>query len=79
MIFDMWYLHKVPEGMELPPPAENLVVPPSECGEVMAQDFRNITIQQHGLHSSGLKGLRVSAMETRITHMHDVVERYLNS
>jgi phenylpropionate dioxygenase-like ring-hydroxylating dioxygenase large terminal subunit len=80
MIFDLWYLHRVPEGMELPPPDPNVEVPEGDsCGGVMDQDFRNITVQQRGLHSSGLKGLRMSSMETRITHMHDVLERYLTS
>jgi len=53
-------------------------VPTGEsCGAVMDQDFRNIVVQQKGLHSSGLKGLRLSTMETRISHMNAVLDRYL--
>jgi nitrite reductase/ring-hydroxylating ferredoxin subunit len=78
MIFDMWYLHRVPDGVELPPPDPNVHVPTGEsCGAVMDQDFRNIVVQQKGLHSSGLKGLRLSTMETRISHMNAVLDRYL--
>jgi phenylpropionate dioxygenase-like ring-hydroxylating dioxygenase large terminal subunit len=78
MIFDMWYLHKVPDGSELPPPAENVDVPQGEsCGAVMDQDFNNIAIQQRGLHSAGFKGFRLSAMEARIVHMNETLDRYL--
>ena len=80
MIFDMWYLHKVPDTLELPPAAENVHVEQGgSCGAVMDQDFTNIVIQQQGLHSSGFSGFRISAMETRITHMHDTLDRYLES
>ncbi|HEY1970051.1 MAG TPA: aromatic ring-hydroxylating dioxygenase subunit alpha [Pseudonocardia sp.] len=80
MIFDMWYLHRVPDGMELPPAAENIHVEQGgSCGAVMDQDFANIVIQQQGLHSSGFPGFRMSAMETRITHMHETLDRYLES
>jgi phenylpropionate dioxygenase-like ring-hydroxylating dioxygenase large terminal subunit len=80
MIFDMWYFHKVPDGMETPPPAEHIHVPNGEtCGAVMDQDFRQVEVQQRGFHSAGFKGLRLSTMETRISHMHDVLDRYINS
>jgi hypothetical protein len=80
MIFDMWFLHKVPEGMEKPPAAENVHVETGgSCGAVMDQDFNNIVIQQQGLHSSGFQGFRISAMETRITHFHGVLDRYLEA
>jgi len=77
-IFDMWYLHRVPEGAELPAPAAHEVVPEGEsCGAVMDQDFANLPVQQHGMHSPGFKGLRLSSYESRIGHMHDVLDRYL--
>lgn len=79
MIFDMWYFHKVPEGMETPPPAEHIHVPNGEtCGAVMDQDFRQVEVQQRGFHSAGFKGLRLSSMETRISHMHEVLDRYID-
>jgi phenylpropionate dioxygenase-like ring-hydroxylating dioxygenase large terminal subunit len=80
MIFDMWYLHKVPESMDMPPSAANIDVEQGgSCGAVMDQDFANIVIQQQGLHSSGFQGFRISAMETRISHMNDTLDRYLES
>ncbi len=80
MIFDMWYFHKLPEGMEKPPPAEHLHVPNGEtCGAVMDQDFRQVEVQQRGFHNSGFEGLRLSTMETRIQHQHDVIDEYLDA
>lgn len=78
MIFDMWYLHKVPEGAELPPHAPNVHVEPGGSrGAVMDQDFDNIVVQQQGLHSAGFRGFRLSAMEARIVHMNETLDRYL--
>jgi phenylpropionate dioxygenase-like ring-hydroxylating dioxygenase large terminal subunit len=80
MIFDMWFLHKIPDGMAKPPAAENIHVETGgSCGAVMDQDFNNIVVQQKGLHSSGFQGFRLSAMETRISHFHDVLDRYLEA
>jgi nitrite reductase/ring-hydroxylating ferredoxin subunit len=76
--FDMWYLHRVPDNMPLPPPVAHEFVPEGEsCGAVMDQDFRNLPIQQLGMHSQGFEGMRISTHETRIAHMHDVLDRYL--
>jgi hypothetical protein len=76
----MWYFHKVPEGMETPPPAEHVHVANGEtCGAVMDQDFRQVEVQQRGFHNSGFEGLRLSSMETRIQHQHDVIDEYLNA
>jgi phenylpropionate dioxygenase-like ring-hydroxylating dioxygenase large terminal subunit len=80
MIFDMWFLHRVPDAVPLPPAAEDVHVETGgSCGAVMDQDFRNIVVQQRGLHSSGFAGFRFSAMESRITHFHDTLDRYLGS
>jgi phenylpropionate dioxygenase-like ring-hydroxylating dioxygenase large terminal subunit len=84
MIFDMWFLHKVPEAPDghcvKPPAAENIHVETGgSCGAVMDQDFNNIVVQQQGLHSSGFQGFRLSAMETRISHFHETLDRYLES
>ena len=77
-IFDMWYLRRVPDGMELPPPAPHEEIPEGgSCGAVMDQDFANLPLQQAGMHSAGFTGLRISTYETRISHMHDVLDRYL--
>jgi phenylpropionate dioxygenase-like ring-hydroxylating dioxygenase large terminal subunit len=80
MVFDMWYFHKIPEGTEAPPAAEHIHVPNGgNCGAVMDQDFRQVEIQQKGMHSAGFKGLRLSTMETRISHMHEVLDRYIEA
>lgn len=77
-VFDMWYLRRVPDGMELPPPVEHEeVAEGASCGAVMDQDFANLPHQQRGMHSAGFQGLRISSYETRISHMHDVLDRYL--
>jgi phenylpropionate dioxygenase-like ring-hydroxylating dioxygenase large terminal subunit len=76
---DMWYFHRVPDGQELPPPAEHRVIPEGEtCGAVMDQDLGNLPAQQAGLLSPAAPGHRLSSLEARIAHMHDVVERYLD-
>lgn len=76
---DMWYFHRVPDGQELPSPAEHRVIPEGEtCGAVMDQDLRNLPVQQLGLLSPAAPGHRLSSLEARIVHMHDVLDRYLN-
>jgi phenylpropionate dioxygenase-like ring-hydroxylating dioxygenase large terminal subunit len=78
-VFDMWYLHRVPEGMELPPPVPHEQVPEGQsCGAVMDQDFRNLPHQQVAMHSDGFTGHRISTHETRIWHMNTVLDRYLD-
>jgi hypothetical protein len=77
-LLDMWYFHRVPDGSELPPPNGNQFIPETESsGEIMDQDIVNINIQQKGLHSPALPGLRLSSLESRIQHMHAVLDRYL--
>lgn len=78
--FDMWYAHRVPDGTHVPPPVELKNIPQGEpCGPVMDQDFSNIPHQQLGQKSPALKGLRLSSIEARCTHMHQVIDRYLNA
>jgi phenylpropionate dioxygenase-like ring-hydroxylating dioxygenase large terminal subunit len=78
--FDMWYAHRVPDGADLPAPAETEFIPDGQpCGPVMDQDFSNIPHQQLGQKSPALKGLRYSSIEARCMHMHDVIDRYLNA
>lgn len=75
---DMWYFHRVPDGQELPPPAKHQVIPEGEsCGAIMDQDLRNLPRQQAGMRSPATQGLRLSSLEARIVHMHDVMDRYL--
>ena len=37
----------------------------------------NLPARQAGLLSPGAPGHRLSSLETRIVHMHDVLDRYL--
>jgi hypothetical protein len=76
---DMWYFHRVPDTLEtLPPPEPHLVIPEGEtCGAVMDQDLGNVPVQQAGMRSPAAPGARLSSLEARIAHMHDVLDRYL--
>lgn len=79
-IIDMWYFHRVPEGTEMPTPVANEVVPEGEpCGAVMDQDLRNIPKQQQGMRDPAFAGLRLSSLESRIAHAHEVLDRYLSA
>ncbi len=78
--FDMWYAHRVPDGADVPPPVETEVIPEGgSCGGVMDQDFSNIPHQQLGQKSPAFKGCRLSDIEARCRHMHDVIDRYLGA
>lgn len=78
--FDMWYFHRVPDGAELPPPVGNTYIPEfGDCGGVMNQDFSNIPHQQTGQKSPAFKGCRLSSIEARCRHMHDIIDRYMNA
>lgn len=76
---DMWYHHRVPDTVEtLPPPDPHVVIPEGEsCGAVMDQDLGNLPKQQAGFRSPAAPGHRLSSLEARIAHMHDVIDRYL--
>ena len=77
---DMWYFHRVPDDQELPAPVEHRVIPEGEsCGAVMDQDLRNLPLQQAGLRSPAAPGHRLSSLEARIVHTHDVLDRYLSA
>jgi phenylpropionate dioxygenase-like ring-hydroxylating dioxygenase large terminal subunit len=76
---DMWYTHRVPDDMELPPSAPHEFIPPGEtCGPVMDQDINNINAQQRGQNSPYARDFTLSNLEGRISHMHDVLDSYLN-
>lgn len=79
-IWDLWYHHRVPDNMELPPPDPNQSIPEGEtCGPVMDQDFRNLPHQQDGLKTGEFPGAALASYEARIDHMHRVNERYLRA
>lgn len=75
---DMWYFHRVPDEQELPSPAAHRVIPEGEsCGAIMDQDLRNLPRQPAGMRSPAAPGLRISSLEARIVHVHEVIDRYL--
>jgi hypothetical protein len=77
---DLWYFHRVPDGMELPVDDPMQVIPHGEsCGAVVDQDIRNIENSQLGYHHPNFKGMRLSSLETRISHFHDVLDRYIRA
>jgi hypothetical protein len=43
----------------------------------MDQDLRNVPMQQAGMRSPAAPGIRLSSLEARVAHMHDVIDRYL--
>jgi hypothetical protein len=45
----------------------------------MNQDFSNIPHQQLGQKSPAFKGCRLSSIEARCRHMHDIIDRYMNA
>ena len=49
-----------------------------DWGDVIYQDFANITKQQRGMHSRSVQAIRLSSyQESLITHFHRTLERYL--
>jgi hypothetical protein len=76
---DMWYFHRLPDTLQtVPPPEPHVVIPEGEsCGAVMDQDLGNVPVQQAGMRSPAAPGARLSSLEARIAHMHDVLDRYL--
>ncbi len=79
-ILDLWYFHRVPDDQELPPTDPNQIIKEGEsAGAIVDQDIANISIQQEGLHSPALPGFRLSRLEGRITHMHEVLDRVLGT
>jgi hypothetical protein len=78
--FDMWYFHRIPDGADFPPDdPDQFIEPGTSCGAVMDQDFDNVPYQQDGMHNPTFAGLRLSSLEARIAHMHDVLDRYLEA
>jgi hypothetical protein len=77
---EMWYFRRIPDTDEVPPPDPHQVIPEGEsCGPVMDQDLVNLPTQQAGLKNAAAAGtgLRLSSLEARIVHMHDVIDRYM--
>ena len=74
---EMWYFHRIPDTVEdVPLPDPHQVIPEGEsCGPVMDQDLGNLPSHQAGLKDPAATGLRLSSLEARIIHMHDVLDR----
>ncbi len=48
-------------------------------GLVLDQDMENLPGVQRGLHSKGIDAITVSRQEIRITHLHEVLDTYLDA
>ena len=78
-IFDVWSLHFWPEGAA--PHVEVEFVHPwtdGDWGEVLTQDFRNMSGVQKGLHSRGFEGHWLNRkQETTVHNAHRIADRFL--
>jgi len=78
---DMWVLHPVPEGYDVPPSPElqyHKDFREYDPGLTLFQDFSNVWATHEGMKQDGFKGtLCASYQESRIVHMHDVIDMYL--
>jgi phenylpropionate dioxygenase-like ring-hydroxylating dioxygenase large terminal subunit len=87
-IFDLYFMRDVPANAEQPPPAEVQEVGAFEeamrdfsvfLGRVYDQDTQNVGLQQSGLTGSENEPLLMSReMETRIRHLEQVIDEYLD-
>jgi nitrite reductase/ring-hydroxylating ferredoxin subunit len=77
--FELWSATLYPEGQEPGKPKLEEHSPDDEAWPLIPrQDFSNIERQQRGLHSSGLKAIRLSAQyEHGIANMHAHLDTYL--
>lgn len=76
--FDMWYFKRVADGAPLPPHDEHRFLDEGEsAGLSTDQDIVNLPHQQAGMINPAFPGLRLSTYETRISHYHQVLDRYL--
>lgn len=88
-IFDVMILLRFPEGSERPDPAPCQVIPPDEpfssvpelgaLGPVFDQDDANLPAVQRGMKSSATgKVSLASYQESRIRHLHQTLDKYIN-
>jgi phenylpropionate dioxygenase-like ring-hydroxylating dioxygenase large terminal subunit len=80
-IFEVYQLERFPEGQE--PEVENLrnddLQDEAFWGEILLQDFQNMSAVQRGMKSSGFGGPRTNPrQETALRNFHRVYHEYLN-
>lgn len=89
-IFDVMILYRYPEGTVRPPAAECVVIPEdkpfSSCellaalGPVFDQDDANMGSVQQGMKASTKKAVTLASyQESRIRHLHQTLDKYLNA
>jgi choline monooxygenase len=78
--FDLYRFAWPDEHRPLPPPTANVWVPQGagSFGQVLDQDFANLPRVQRGMHSASLEHVTLSFQETRVIHVHTVVDEYLD-
>jgi hypothetical protein len=89
-IFEVMILLRHPEGTERPAPALCTVLPADEpfascealgsLGPVFDQDDANLPAVQKGMKNSATgKVILASYQESRIRHLHQTIDKYLNA
>ena len=78
--FDLYRFAWPDEHAPQPPPAANVWVPQGSgsFGQVLDQDFANLPRVQRGMHSASLTHVTLSFQETRVIHVHTIVDEYLD-
>ncbi|EED36660.1 rieske (2Fe-2S) domain protein [Luminiphilus syltensis NOR5-1B] len=89
-IFEVMILLRYPEGSERPDPAPCHVIPADESfssypnlgalGPVFDQDDANLPAVQKGMKASHKKAVSLASyQESRIRHLHQTIDKYLNA
>lgn len=78
--FDLWRFAWPDQHAPDPEPVPNVWVPQGagSFGQVLDQDFANLPRVQRGMHSAALTHVTLSFQETRVVHVHTVVDEYLH-
>jgi phenylpropionate dioxygenase-like ring-hydroxylating dioxygenase large terminal subunit len=79
MLLDQQQYVRVPRGTRRPPRPrpERFRSGEGSLGHVTDQDVRNLVRVQRGMRSRGCEALVLGALESRILHMHRVLDAYL--
>jgi choline monooxygenase len=77
--FDVWRFAWPDENQPAPAPVANVVVEQGagSFGQVLDQDFENLPRVQRGMHSASLEHVTLSFQETRVIHVHTVIDQML--
>jgi phenylpropionate dioxygenase-like ring-hydroxylating dioxygenase large terminal subunit len=74
MTMDVWIWKRIAEG-ETPPEPLSM---PNAMQMILDQDYGNVELVQRGMRSRAFDHPRLSAFESRIGHLHAVLDGYLD-